>query len=75
MFDRSGVSLVLEVVMLAGVVMLVTSVFHVLLMWLAAAVLIAGIVWMFGACIQSRFWGGSGTGLAVPPASEPKKEG
>ncbi len=75
MFDRSSVSLVPEVAILAGVVMLVTSVFNTWLVLVAAVALILGILWLVAACVQSRFWSDSGAGFAAPPANESNKEG
>ncbi len=75
MFDRSGVSLVLEVVILAGVVLLVASVFHTLLIWFAAIALALGVLSLLAACLQSRYWSDSGAGFAKPAATEPNKEG
>ena len=75
MFDRSSVSLVPEVVILAGVVLLVTSVFHTVLIWLAAIALALGILLLFGACLQPRFWSNSSAGFGAPPPPNATKEG
>ena len=75
MFNRSSVSLVPEVVILVGVVLLVISVFHALLVWFAAAALVAGVLLLLVACLHDWFWSDTSGGFAAPPAIEPNKEG
>jgi len=75
MFDRSNLSLVPEVVILVGVVLLVTSVFHALLVWFATAALVAGVLSLLVACLRDWFWSDSRAGFAAPPTTEPHKEG
>ena len=74
MFDRSRLSLVPEVVILAGVVLLVTSVFHPLLTWFGAIAMALGILWLLAECLQSRLWSNPGAEFAEPPTGEPYKE-
>jgi len=74
MTEHSGVSLVRGITILAGVVLLITSVFHALLMWLAVISLGVGVSLLLIECLGSLIGGGTSASFAVSPASEPKKE-
>ncbi len=74
MFERSRVSFVPSVAVLAGVVLLIMSVFHALLLWLAVLSLGAGLSLLLVECLGSLLRGTSSASFAVPPAAEPKKE-
>ncbi len=76
MFERSGVSLAREIIILAGVVLLFTSVFHAVLMWLALISLGVGLSLLVVACLESLLPSKSSScaSLAVPAAGNPHKE-
>jgi hypothetical protein len=74
MFEHSSVSLARGIIILVGVVLLVSSVFHALLMWLAMVSLGVGISLLLAECLGSLFSERSPASFAVPPAAESKKE-
>ena len=75
MFERAGVSFVPGAIILAGVILLVASVFHVLLVWAAAISLALGAGLLMVACLHSNLPAQAGGRSAAPPRPEINEEG
>ena len=72
--SRAIVSVVPGFIILAGVVLLLTSVFHALLLWIAFACLGLGLILMAAACVESLVFEKSPANFGVPSTPEPHKE-